>query len=109
MKRLLVGLACVAVLNACTMFKRAEPVAVAPVKPVSTQLVDADGVPIETIEFRAGVSSATVENMAKREGCVGGAGAGLVTEPGPVEVYRMICDNRTVYKARCELRQCRKL
>jgi hypothetical protein len=108
MKRLLVGLACMVLLGACAG-KRAAPEVAAPVKPVTSQLVDADGVAIETIAFRAGVSSATVEYMAKREGCVGGVGAGLVTEPGPVEVYRMICDNRSVYKARCELRQCKKL
>lgn len=109
MKRLLVGLACVVMLNACTMFKHAQPVAAAPVKPVPTQLFDADGVAIETIEFRPGVSSATVERMAKLEGCVGGVGAGLVTEPGVVEVYRMVCDNRKVFKARCDLRQCSKM
>ena len=35
--------------------------------------------------------------------------AALVTEPGPVEVYRMQCDNGKVFMARCEMRQCRQL
>ncbi|MES2153438.1 MAG: hypothetical protein V4508_26975 [Pseudomonadota bacterium] len=110
MKRLLVVGCCALVLSACSMFKRSEPpVAAAPAKPAPTQLVDADGVPIETIEFRAGVSTVTVEKLARQHDCTGGAGAGLVTEPGPVEVYRMICENGKVFKARCELRQCKPM
>lgn len=70
---------------------------------------DASGAVIERIPFRAGVSSVTVENMAKREGCVGGQGAGLMTAPGPVEVYRMICESRRVYVAKCEFRQCKSV
>jgi hypothetical protein len=65
-----------------------------------------DGVPIERVEFRSGVSSATVERLAKDAGCEGGIGAGLVTEPGPVEMYRMVCGNGKVFMARCEMRQC---
>jgi hypothetical protein len=72
-------------------------------------LVDDNGAVIERVPFRAGVSSATVETMAKKAGCTGGQGAGLMTPQGPVEVYRMVCDNRTVYKAICELRQCKRL
>ncbi|MFL6660184.1 MAG: hypothetical protein ACJ8GW_19015 [Massilia sp.] len=72
-------------------------------------LFDAYGRPIERLPFRPGVSTVTVENLAKQVGCVGGQGAGLVTEPGPVEVYRMICDNRTVFMARCDLRQCQPI
>ncbi len=67
------------------------------------------GVEIEKVPFRPGVSSATVENLAKLRGCGGGAGAGLMSEPGPVEVYRMACDNGKVFLARCELRQCRPM
>jgi translation initiation factor IF-1 len=47
--------------------------------------------------------------MAKQQACTGGQGAALVTETGPVEVYRMQCDNGKVFMARCELRQCRKM
>ena len=65
-----------------------------------------DGVPIERVEFRSGVSSATVERLAKDAGCSGGIGAGLVTEPGPVEMYRMVCGDGKVVMARCEMRQC---
>jgi hypothetical protein len=67
------------------------------------------GTPIEKIPFHTGVSSATVEKLAKAQGCTGGPGAGLITEPGPVEVYRMQCDSGKVFMARCELRQCRPL
>ena len=85
----------------------------APAAPVAKkgppQLLDANGVPIETVAFKAGVSSVTVEHLAKAQGCAGGVGAGLVTEAGPVEVYRMQCDNGKVFLARCELRQCKPM
>lgn len=67
------------------------------------------GVPIEKIPFRLGVSSATVEKLARQQACSGGQGAGLITQPGPVEVYRMQCDNGKVFMARCELRQCKPM
>lgn len=66
-----------------------------------------DGVEIEKVAFRQGVSSATVERLARDAGCQDGPGAGLVSEPGPVEMYRMVCGSGKVYLARCELRQCR--
>jgi hypothetical protein len=66
-----------------------------------------DGVEITRVEFKPGVSSVTVENMAKQSGCTGGPGAGLVSEAGPVEMYRMACGDGRVFLARCELRQCR--
>lgn len=72
-------------------------------------LTAADGAPIETIPFHLGVSSATVEKMAREQACSGGQGAGLITAAGPVEVYRMQCDNGKVFMARCELRQCRRM
>jgi hypothetical protein len=68
-----------------------------------------DEAPIETIPFRTGVSSVTVEKLARLQVCSGGQGAGLITEPGPVEVYRMQCDNGKVFMARCELRQCKPM
>lgn len=108
MKRLLV-LACV-VLGGCSAFhgKADADAPVATAKPAAPQLV-AEGVLIERIPFRAGVSSVTVEKMARHEQCTGGEGAGLVTEPGPVEVYRMQCENGKVFMARCELRQCSRM
>jgi predicted small secreted protein len=78
----------------------------------SDRIVAADrsgNVVVEKIEFRSGVSSATVERLAKSHGCTGSEGAGLLTEKGPVEVYRMKCDNGTTFMARCELRQCRPM
>jgi hypothetical protein len=111
MKRLLVLVALV--LGGCSAFKTKMEPAPAPVAasaPASPdQLVDKDGVPIERIPFHGGVSSATVEKLAKQHACTGGQGAGLVTEPGPVEVYRMQCENGKVFMARCELRQCRQM
>jgi hypothetical protein len=100
-----------ALLGGCCLFRQDKPVSAAPVpvKAMPQQLVGPDGVPIERVPFRAGVSSVTVENLAKKQGCVGGQGAGLLSEPGPVEVYRMMCDNGKVFQARCELRQCRQM
>ncbi|HZV67816.1 MAG TPA: hypothetical protein VFG03_23260 [Telluria sp.] len=111
MKRLSVLVACAVVLGGCSMF-RPKPIEVAPapvVKLAPPQLLDANGAPIEVIPFKAGMSSATVERLAKAQACSGGAGAGLVTQPGPVEVYRMQCDNGKVFMARCELRQCKAM
>jgi hypothetical protein len=100
-----VGVA-VALLGGCSMFHKQMPPPAAPVAPVAA----ADAAPaVETIAFRTGVSSATVEKMAKQQGCMGGQGAGLLTQPGPVEIYRMRCDSGKVFMARCELRQCKQM
>jgi hypothetical protein len=64
---------------------------------------------LQKVAFQTGVSSATVERLGRRFGCIGLQGAGLVTEKGPVEVYRMRCDNGTTFLAECELRQCRPM
>ena len=105
MKRQALVCVAVALLGGCSMFHRQMPAApAAPAAPV------ADAAPaVETIPFRTGVSSATVEKMAKQQGCTGGQGAGLITQPGPVEVYRMRCESGKVFMARCELRQCRQM
>ena len=84
----------------------------APPQAQAPQLVDAGGAAIERVPYRVGVSSATVEQLARRHACTGhgaGQGAGLVTAPGPVEVYRLQCADGKVFMARCELRQCRKM
>ena len=97
-------------LGGCAMFKSAPlpaPVYAAPAKAASG-LVDANGVPIERVAYRVGVSSSTVEQLARQHACTG-QGAGLITEPGPVEVYRLQCSDGKVFMARCELRQCRKM
>jgi hypothetical protein len=110
MKRLLVA-ACV-VLGGCSAMHGKMDSGAAPLAnsgAAGQQLAASDGVPIERIPFRAGVSSATVEKLARARQCAGGEGAGLVTEPGPVEVYRMQCDDGKVFMARCELRQCRQM
>jgi hypothetical protein len=110
MKRLSLLLLVAGVLSACSSSKE---VAQAPVKRKAVLDAEAaarremiDGVPVQKVGFRPGVSSTTVERLAKAEQCTGGQGAGLVTEPGPVEVYRMACANGKVFMARCEFRQC---
>jgi len=64
-----------------------------------------DVVEIQRVPFKVGVSSTTVEGLAKAQACTSAQGAGLMTEPGPIEVYRMQCENGKVFMARCELRQ----
>jgi hypothetical protein len=110
MKRLLL-LSCAVALSACSMFKTPMPMPApaAVAEPVPSGLVDANGVPIERIPFRAGVSSVTVERLGKQRACISNEGAGLVTEPGPTEVYRMVCEGGKVFMALCELRQCKAM
>ena len=114
MKRLIVLMLCAAAVSGCTHGGLARtspmPVWVADTEQVQAAKAAASaGMEIERVPFRAGVSSTTVENMAKAQGCAGGQGAGLMTPQGPVEVYRMLCDNRAVFMARCEFRQCRPM
>ncbi len=120
MKRLPVVLCCLLALSACSSIPgwwpnkpEPAPVVVKPAAPPvdsnGRPLVIVDGVAIERVEFQAGVSSVTVERMGRQAGCTGGMGAGLMTPPGPVEVYRMVCEDGKTYKARCELRQCKAM
>jgi hypothetical protein len=111
MKRTLVvaGLFAV-VLSGCSMFRdRMAPDPTAVARPAPAQLVDANGVPIERVPFVSGVSSVTVERLAAAQSCRGGDGAALVTPVGPVEVYRMRCEDGRVFMARCEMRQCKQM
>lgn len=110
MKRLFVLMSCAVLLSACAT--RNKPMAqwVPPtVRAQAPILTDADGNPIENVPFRAGISSVTVEKMAQAQGCTSTQGAGLLTPQGPVEVYRVVCESRQVFMARCELRQCRPM
>ncbi|MGF6273751.1 hypothetical protein ABIB38_002129 [Massilia sp. UYP11] len=68
-----------------------------------------DVVEIQRVPFKVGVSSTTVEKLAREQACASEQGAGLITDPGPIEVYRMHCQDGKVFMARCELRQCRKM
>lgn len=108
MKRLL-ALVAVAALGGCAMWKPASPPAPVAAQAQPAGLVDAGGVPIQRVPHRIGVSSSTVEALARQHACTSPQGAGLVTEAGPVEVYRMQCADGQVFLARCELRQCRKM
>jgi hypothetical protein len=75
----------------------------------STVVASPDVVAIQRVPFKVGVSSTTVEKLARAQACASEQGAGLITEPGPIEVYRMQCQDGKVFMARCELRQCRKM
>jgi len=111
MKRLL-ALTALVLLGGCAMFKsRPLPAPTATMETAARPagLVDAGGAPIERVPYRVGVSSATVEQLARQHACTGTGGAGLVTAEGPIEVYRMQCADGRVFMARCELRQCRKM
>lgn len=106
MKRLILPalLLLTANLSACSSLSsllqhEAPPVAATPVEKVDMQ----------TAEFMAGRSSVTVEKLAQKNHCTGGKGAGLLTTRGPVEIYRMSCNEGGVFLARCELRQCQPM
>lgn len=108
MKRLIVLMSCAVVLSGCSVWRAKQPMpAWQPAVKSAKSNVSPDG--IERMPFRSGVSSVTVERMAVAAGCTGGQGASLITEPGPVEVYRMVCANRQTYMARCEFRQCKPM
>lgn len=80
----------------------AEPIAAAAVPAAA-------GPQIQTIPFQAGVSSMTVEKLALKYGCSAAKGAARITDQGPVEVYRMACDDERVLLVKCELRQCKMM
>lgn len=113
MKRMLAVAGLVAiVLSGCSMFREKvvpAPTYVTRTAPAAPQLVDAGGATIEAVPFVSGVSSVTVEKMAAAQSCKGGEGAALVTPSGPVEVYRMRCENGRTFMARCEMRQCKQM
>ncbi|MDN4035824.1 hypothetical protein [Massilia sp. YIM B02443] len=102
MKRALVLVA--VLLGGCSVFRSPMEPAVAPAVQPSP-----DVAAIQRVPFRVGTSSTTVEKLAREQACTSAQGAGLMTEPGPVEVYRVRCDNGKVFTARCELRQCRSM
>lgn len=104
MKRLFVVMSCAVLLSACatrTKMPAWQPVA----KAAAPKQVDAQGNVVPRV--RVGVSSVTVERLAAAEGCTGGQGASLTSEPGPVEMYRMVCESSQVFVAKCEFRQCK--
>jgi len=111
MKRLL-ALTALVWMGGCSMFHatpRPAPAAAPLASVPASGPVDAHGAPIERVPYRVGVSSNTVEQLARQHACTGGGGAGLITTEGPVEVYRLQCADGKVFMARCELRQCRKM
>ena len=105
MVRLLAGAALLSLtlLAGCAMLRQPMPA------PTAAPQANAPTLQIETLPFRQGVSSVTVERLGKQQGCASREGAGLMTSPGPVEVYKMVCEGGKVFMARCELRQCRAM
>lgn len=72
-----------------------------------TNVPSASAIPnIQLIEFALGVSSVTVERLAKEQSCTNNKGAGLVSPKGTQELYKMQCSDGRVLMAKCELRQC---
>lgn len=64
---------------------------------------------VQMVPYRTGISTVTVEQMARKAGCTPRGGAGLLTEEGPLEIYRVQCEEGRHYTAQCELRQCRPM
>jgi hypothetical protein len=62
--------------------------------------------PVSKGGFQLGVSSNTVERLARQSGCESKQGAALISESGPAENYRMTCLDGKVFVAHCEFRQC---
>nr|WP_315468905.1 DUF2846 domain-containing protein [uncultured Undibacterium sp.] len=89
--------------------KQAEPIPAATVNaslPSPAPVTSNNITKIERVPFEIGVSSVTVERIAKQNSCQSTKGAGLLYKKGPVEVYRVQCEDGREIKARCEMRQC---
>ena len=88
------------------MFDNERPAVQAPVAAAAPAASEPQ---IQTIPFQAGISSMTVEKLALQYGCTAAKGAARITDQGPVEVYRMACDDQRVLLVKCELRQCKAM
>ena len=96
-------------LDPVVVAKQAEPTPVATVNaslPSPAPVASNNITKIERVPFEIGVSSVTVERIAKQNSCQSTKGAGLLYKKGPVEVYRVQCEDGREIKARCEMRQC---
>jgi serine protease Do len=60
----------------------------------------------KTASVKLGRSSMAVEKMAKDQGCFSDAGAALITDEGPSEIYKVSCTDGKTFVAKCEMRQC---
>ncbi len=107
MKQVLVLLTAALLLTACSSASRKADAAAADAAARSLAARRAAISAADHPDFRAGISSATVEKLAKKQDCPDSAGASLVGEAGPVESYRMVCGDGKVIEAKCELRQCK--
>lgn len=100
----LLSIGLTALLTACTSVNAPLNKANAEISPSNTTA--SASLKIEKVPFAIGVSSATVERIAKQNSCQSKLGAGLLYKKGPVEVYRVECEDGREIKARCEMRQC---
>lgn len=76
------------------------------VKMTTTPAPTTDKSTLQLIEFQIGVSSHSVERLAKERSCGTTKGAGLVSPKGARELYKVQCTDGRVLMATCELRQC---
>ena len=101
-------------ISGCGLFSTAKPNELGADKSIKsqidTQTQSADETTIlQKIDFNPGVSSVTVERLAKQNQCKSKQGAGQITPKGPTEVYRVSCDDGRIFMAKCELRQCKSM
>lgn len=64
---------------------------------------------IQKIDNNPGISSTTVERLAKQNQCEPKEIVNLLTPKGPIEIYRTTCEDGKIFMARCELRQCKAM
>ena len=95
-------------LSGCGLFTRTKQTENAQARSTKAQ-ANRQSQGIQKIEFVTGISSVTVEKLAQQNQCISLKGAGQITPKGPVEVYRVACEDGRNFMARCELRQCQPM
>jgi len=74
--------------------------------PVNTSQKNPNLMSAEKTYFKMGRSSITVEKLAMQQQCDPTVGARLVSNPGPIEYYRVHCRDGKDIAAYCELGEC---
>ena len=80
-----------------------------PVATTSAPQSNEEKVIIQKIQNNPGISSATVERLAKQNQCTPKEIVNLLTPKGPIEIYRTSCEEGKIFMARCEMRQCKAM
>ncbi len=93
-------------ITGCSIWKPKEAPKPPPAKPSAETQAAADEKARRKAEFHLGRSSYVVTLMAKQVGCINDVGSAMTSPAGPIETYKMYCDNGQVFQAKCELRQC---